>query len=214
MVLGRVVGAHGIRGQIRARWLGDGPENLLAAKKVELADARGSEDPAPQAFEIEGGTRGRTGEVRLALRGVRQREAAEALRGRLILVDAAELLHGERADPRRRHLRGACGTQLRLDLVGGCLGESGRHRPASERLSKSGGELVPVELLARAVALHDDQSSRLDSLVRREPGRARGALAAPSDRRGVVEVTGVDDAGLAFTALRAACGRLQGRAQS
>ena len=91
MVLGRVVGAHGIRGQIRARWLGDGPENLLAARQVELADGRGSEDPAPQAFEIEGGGRGRVGEVRLALRGVRERAAAEALRGRLILVDAAEL---------------------------------------------------------------------------------------------------------------------------
>ena len=91
MVLGRVVGAHGIRGQVRARWFGDGPENLLAAKKVELADGRGSEDPAPPAFEIEGGGSGRVGEVRLALRGVSQREDAEALRGRLILVDASEL---------------------------------------------------------------------------------------------------------------------------
>jgi 16S rRNA processing protein RimM len=91
VVLGRVVGAHGIRGQIRARWLGEGPENLLAAKQVELADERGAEDPAPQAFEVEGGGRGRAGEVRLALRGVRRREAAEALRGRLILVAASEL---------------------------------------------------------------------------------------------------------------------------
>ncbi len=91
MVLGRVVGAHGIRGQIRVRWLGDGPENLLAAKRVELADGRGTLDPAPAVFEIEGGGRGRVGEVRLALRGVRERDAAETLRGRLLLVDAAEL---------------------------------------------------------------------------------------------------------------------------
>jgi 16S rRNA processing protein RimM len=91
VVLGRVVGAHGIRGWIRVRWLGDGPDNLLGAKKVELADERGSEDPAPAAFEIEGGTRGRAGEVRLALRGVRERDAAEALRGRLVLVDEAVL---------------------------------------------------------------------------------------------------------------------------
>jgi 16S rRNA processing protein RimM len=90
-VLGRVVGAHGIRGQIRVRWLGDGPDNLLNAKKLTLADARGGDDPAPLAFEVEGGGRGRAGEVRLALRGVREREAAEALRGRLLLVDAAEL---------------------------------------------------------------------------------------------------------------------------
>ena len=92
MVLGRVVGAHGLRGQVRVRWLGDGPEHLLAARKVELADGRGIDDPAPAAFEIEGGGgRGRAGEVRLALRGVDQREGAEALRGRLVTVDAAEL---------------------------------------------------------------------------------------------------------------------------
>jgi 16S rRNA processing protein RimM len=91
VVLGRVVGAHGLRGQIRVRWLGDGPEHLLAAKKVGLADGRGIEDPLPPAFEIEGGGRGRAGEVRLALRGVDQREGAEALRGRLVTVDSAEL---------------------------------------------------------------------------------------------------------------------------
>jgi 16S rRNA processing protein RimM len=91
VVLGRVVGAHGIRGQVRVRWLGDGPENLLAVKKVELADARGSEDPAPQAFEIEGGGSGRAGEVRLSLGGVSRREEADALAGRLVLVEAAEI---------------------------------------------------------------------------------------------------------------------------
>lgn len=73
------------------RWLGEGPENLLAAKKVELAEGRGIGDPAPAAFEVEGGGRGRSGEVRLALRGVDRREIAETLRGRLVTVDAAEL---------------------------------------------------------------------------------------------------------------------------
>lgn len=94
-MLGRVVGAHGLRGLLRVRWLGDGPENLLAAKKVELADGRGSEDPAPLAYEVEGGSRGRAGEVRLALAEVSRREAAEALRGRLVLVDAAALPEAE-----------------------------------------------------------------------------------------------------------------------
>jgi 16S rRNA processing protein RimM len=91
VVLGRIVGAHGLRGQVRVRWLGDGPEHLLAAKKVELAEGRGIDDPAPAAFEVEGGGRGRSGEVRLALRGVDRREIAETLRGRLVMVDAAEL---------------------------------------------------------------------------------------------------------------------------
>ena len=54
------------------------------------------------------------------------------------------------------------------------------------------------------VALDDDETSRLDALVGGEPGRAGGALAAPADRRGVVEVPRVDDPGLSFTAMRAA----------
>jgi 16S rRNA processing protein RimM len=90
-VLGRVVGAHGVRGQVRVRWLGDGPENLLGAKRVELADARGPEDPAPLGCEIEGGGKGRAGEVRLTLRGVEGREAAQGLRGRLVLIEASAL---------------------------------------------------------------------------------------------------------------------------
>lgn len=77
------------------RWFGDGPENLLAAQKVELADGSGNDDPAAVAYEIEGGGSGRAGEVRLALRGVRQREGAEALRGRLVLIDAAALPQAE-----------------------------------------------------------------------------------------------------------------------
>ena len=114
MVLGRVVGAHGIRGQIRVRWLGEGPENLLNAKKVELAGARGSEDPAPAAFEVEGGARGRAGEVRLSLRGVRDRDAAEALRGRLVQVDATEL---PPAGPEQVYLFQLVGC--RVELPGG-----------------------------------------------------------------------------------------------
>jgi len=77
------------------RWFGDGPENLLAAQKVELADGSGNDDPAATAYEIEGGGRGRAGEVRLALRGVRRREVAESLRGRLVLIDAAALPKAE-----------------------------------------------------------------------------------------------------------------------
>ena len=74
------------------RVLGDGPEHLLAARQVALADAtRGLEDPAPKRFEVEGGGPGRPGEVRLLVRGVGDSEAAAALRGRLVVVPASEL---------------------------------------------------------------------------------------------------------------------------
>ena len=78
-----------MRGQIRVRCFGDGPENLLGASEVFLADPeRGQADPQPERFEIEGGGTGRVGEARLALRGIGDREAAQALRGRWVLTEA------------------------------------------------------------------------------------------------------------------------------
>jgi tRNA (guanine37-N1)-methyltransferase len=89
VVLGRVVGAHGIRGEIRVQVLGDGPENLMAIPRVTLG--AGADDAAAEAREVEASGRGRPGEVRLRLRGVADRSAAEALRGCLVLADAALL---------------------------------------------------------------------------------------------------------------------------
>ena len=84
-MLGRVLGAHGLRGQVRVRYFGDGPENILGAPRLLLAEPeRGIEDPAAEEFEVEAGAAGRRGEVRLALRGIRNREAAEELKGRLV----------------------------------------------------------------------------------------------------------------------------------
>lgn len=92
VVLGRVVGAHGIGGEIRVRYFGDGPQNLLAMKRVALAEPRrGEADPAPLVHEIEGGGTARGGEVRLRLRGITGRDEAQALRGRLVVVDASAL---------------------------------------------------------------------------------------------------------------------------
>ena len=84
-MLGRVLGAHGLRGQLRVRYFGDGPENILGAPRLVLAKPeRGIEDPAADEFEIESGAPGRPGEVRLALRGIRDREAADGLKGWLV----------------------------------------------------------------------------------------------------------------------------------
>src|SRR4051794_23136673 len=117
------------------------------------------------------------------------------------VVELAQLRHRQGADVRRRDLRGALGTQLGLDLVGRALGGIVRNRSARQRLAEAGGELFAVELLASAVTLDDDQPGRLDPLVGREAGRARHALAATADCRGIVEVAGVDDPGLAGSAM-------------
>jgi 16S rRNA processing protein RimM len=89
VVLGRVTGAHGLRGEIRVRFFGDGPQNLLQAREVWLGQARG--DPAARRFEVVRTGTGRAGEVRLGLRGVYDREAAVALRGLQVLTDASGL---------------------------------------------------------------------------------------------------------------------------
>jgi 16S rRNA processing protein RimM len=163
VVLGRVVGAHGVGGEIRVRWLGDGPENLLGAKRVELADARGLLDPAPLGCEIEGGGRGRAGEVRLRVRGVAGRDAAEALRGRLVLIEASAL---PPAPPGRVYGYQLVGCRVELPS-GECVGRVRElwDAPAQDVLVVVGADgrdrLIPValarelELAARRIVIED-----------------------------------------------------------
>jgi 16S rRNA processing protein RimM len=77
--LGEVIGAHGVRGALRVAVLGDGPANLLRMRSLL---AWGPDpDPAPRAWEVESAAAGRPGEVRMRLRGIESREAAQALAG-------------------------------------------------------------------------------------------------------------------------------------
>jgi 16S rRNA processing protein RimM len=86
VVLGRVVGAHGIRGLVRVRVLGDSPENLLRAQRVWLDWEVG--DAKARGFGVEQAAAGRPGEVRLGLAGIGRREDAEALRGALVRAES------------------------------------------------------------------------------------------------------------------------------
>jgi 16S rRNA processing protein RimM len=87
--LGRVRGAHALRGELRVQYFGDDPENLLSAPFVWLADDP-RERGAPRYEVLRTGT-GRAGEVRMALRGIDDRDAADALRGKLVLGAAENL---------------------------------------------------------------------------------------------------------------------------
>jgi 16S rRNA processing protein RimM len=89
VVLGRIVGAHGLHGQVRVRYFGDGPENLLRCAELRLAES--PQDVAASTYEVTGGGTGRGGEVRLALRGIDNRDAALTLRGLMVLVDESHL---------------------------------------------------------------------------------------------------------------------------
>jgi 16S rRNA processing protein RimM len=88
-VAGHVVGAHGLRGELRVRCGADAREPLLGARRVTLL--RAGEVAGGLAFEVRAAAPGRRGEVRLALAGVGRREEAEALLGRLVALDPAAL---------------------------------------------------------------------------------------------------------------------------
>jgi len=91
-LLGRVLGAHGLRGQVRVRYFGDGPENILGAPRLAFVEPeRGIESSGAEEFEVEEGSLGRRREVRLKLRGVANRDAAEGLKGRLVAGEQQHL---------------------------------------------------------------------------------------------------------------------------
>ena len=89
VVLGRVVGAHGLRGQLRVSVLGDDAANLMRVPAVWLSPTE--EEPGAGRFEVASVAPGRRGEVRMTLSGVRDRDAADALRGLLVLGCVADL---------------------------------------------------------------------------------------------------------------------------
>ena len=93
VVLGRVAGAHGLRGQLRVAVLGDGPENLLGAPWLELSFDRADplRDAACRRYAVSYAAVHGGRHVRVGLEGVADRDAALALRGAFVLGDVALL---------------------------------------------------------------------------------------------------------------------------
>lgn len=89
IVLGEIIGAHGLRGELRVRITGDSAENLLEAEALWLG--RSLDDPGARRLRVLGGGPGRRGEVRLRLEGIEDRDAAEGL-GRSVLMLEADAL--------------------------------------------------------------------------------------------------------------------------
>ncbi len=155
--LGRIVGAHALKGEVRVRILGDGPDNLLSLPGAWLATSL--DDPDARYVEIEGGGTGRGGEVRLALRGVSDRNAAEALRGLLVLGLEADLQPLEEGDFYWHQLVG-CAVETHTGEAVGTVRElwaTGSHdvlvviRPSGEQV------LIPT---AREIMTHVDLAAR------------------------------------------------------
>jgi 16S rRNA processing protein RimM len=84
-----VIGAHGTRGELRVAVLGDGPANLLRVRSLVLVGPDGV--PDPRVREVESAAAGRPGEVRMKLRGVEDRDAAQALARSRLAARAEQL---------------------------------------------------------------------------------------------------------------------------
>jgi 16S rRNA processing protein RimM len=114
VALGRVAGAHGLRGQLRVSVIGGDAASLLGIPRVQLG--RTEEDPTAEAYDVLSVARGRRNEVRMALAGIRDRAAAQALRGLLVLGRTADL---ERLPP---------GEYYQYELVGCCVEDGAGRR--------------------------------------------------------------------------------------
>jgi 16S rRNA processing protein RimM len=91
--IGRVVGAHGLRGELRVHLSGAAPESFAGAPELWLARDESGADAV--AHTLRSVAAGRAGECRIALSGIGDRSAAEAERGRWLLARAAALARTE-----------------------------------------------------------------------------------------------------------------------
>jgi 16S rRNA processing protein RimM len=100
--IGVVARPHGVRGMVAVTL--DDPEGtaLLGADHVYLGT--GSDDP--RRIEVIRATTGRKGQVLLALEGIATPEAAEALRGRIVLLEEEQLPALEEGEYRLAQLIG------------------------------------------------------------------------------------------------------------
>jgi len=86
--LGRVLGAHGLRGEIRVRCFADDPDILLVVPSLRLVSE--GEAAGERSFAVRAARGGaKPGEVLILLEGISDRDAAQALRG-LVVVGAVE----------------------------------------------------------------------------------------------------------------------------
>ena len=74
IVLGEILGAHGLRGEVRVRITGDTGENLIEASELWLGHS--TDDARARCVVVRSAGSGRAGEIRLGLQGVDDRDAA------------------------------------------------------------------------------------------------------------------------------------------
>ena len=156
VVVGRLGRAHGVRGDLTVDVRTDDPGTRFAAGSVLATD------PAERGPLTVREARWHSGRLLLALDGVESREAAEALRGTLLLVDTEDLAPLE--DPEEYYdwqLEG-----LRVELPDGSrLGELAEvvHLPGGDVLAvrRDDGRELLVPFVAAQVPVVDPPAGRV-----------------------------------------------------
>lgn len=132
LVVGRIAKAHGVTGEVVVDVRTDDPESRFAVGRTyALRSPRGGSVPAVTIESV----RPHGGRLLVRLRGVADRDAAEALRGSLFLIDSADL--PAIADPDEfydHQLEGLAVRTVGGDPVG----------TVAEVLHTPGGELLSV----------------------------------------------------------------------
>ncbi len=93
IIIGRVSGAFKLGGQLRIRCFGN-PGDFIDVSSLVLGE-REEDSEAGTVFEVADLSEGRSGELRVTLVGVDDRDKAEALKGRWVFALASELVPTE-----------------------------------------------------------------------------------------------------------------------
>lgn len=145
LVVGRVAKPHGIRGELVVEVRTDSPEERFAAGAGLLGRLGRGRSATDRQVVVEA-ARKHSGRLLVRLKGVHDRESADALRGMLFLVDSGSL--PDPGDPDEFHDHQLIGLAVH-DTSGVKLGEvvDILHTPAGElltvRLTDGGDALVP-----------------------------------------------------------------------
>jgi 16S rRNA processing protein RimM len=161
LVVGRVVRAHGVTGELVVEVRTDDPDTRFApGKTLRAKPSRGG----PERDYVVDSAREHSGRLLVRLDGVADRTAADSMRGTLFLVDSADLPPIEEPDEFYDHQLEGLQVMTTAGTPVGSVAEV-LHTAAGELLSvrTEGGEvLVPfVSAIVTAVSL-TDQTIEID----------------------------------------------------
>ena len=149
LVVGRIVAAQGLAGELRVNPMSDFPERFTQPGPRWLRRAGAGAQPEPQAVTLTHGRQlpGKSLFV-IRLEGIHTRNAAEALVGQELLVPATDR---PKLAPGEIHLLDLVGLEVRL--MDGSGGGNGSAIGTVKDLIHAGNDLLEVELSATGKTL-------------------------------------------------------------